>query len=995
MRNFIFVLFTFLACQAIGQAQNTMCGNGDFESGVIDPAEWSGKYGNFGACPAPEPPINTNSGFSSNLLISANDGNQTVVPAGSDPIIGSALSTVPPFPVSNQFSLRLGNAHVCFGEESMSKTFNVSSSDKFLRFWYAYVGDYSHAQGGANPVTPHFSVSLYDNTQSKDFSNQIDLGNGSNVISATFPDNFVVQFNNQWVYRVWTCVEVPLDSVKNSNVTVTFYNRDCTAGGHAGYTYIDNLCLDCTGSPTGSIDLDEIKSDTCGLPGEICINYTLPNTGNTTGDCQLDLTIYQNGLPVTLFSSPVLTTGSTYCFPLNSGNLAGLNIGLGGFDFSVEGHFSIVDASGNIQLLPDKTLGAAPDGVDTGQNNDYEFICGGANPCDMLMVMPTSIGDDQHCCYAIDLKNNQNTPIAYVEATLLPGDWVFSTGATPGAGFSWFTPAGGPTATSLPISMTQSTGAMGIPQGNFSNALTYCFEPKTANASSPQVVVFTWYTSAGPAGGYRPICQDTIVTQCKPTANDACVSFVGTVTCNPEDPYEYLVNFTVTNNSGFTATHVSLDNLSNPLQFGFSACNASNHLASIAIPLVPPLANTLTSGTLCVKITSLSPILSSTNITLFAGLYNPDECCHRETPVTITLRPCCDPCEDIKVQESPINVPGSEQCCYSLDIINDCAYKFFTKVETEIVTPGIQFGYHAIGGPNATDWNMGASSPTSLLWVLNGANYIPQGTTMDLIQFCIDGIDQASETPQLIAIKWITEDQFGKDSIACTDTLTLNCAPKIDYECLEVTNQKIECSPEDSTYCYTFTVKNTSSIPFGATNLDIFEMSGADIEFTGGGGTFPLPPLNPGNSITLTVCFKPDTFPMNENFLVFRYRLRYLMGDTCCYESTLDTVPVPRCDTFQHDCCYPSRIKLPTGISPNNDGFNDFYVVGGLKYCQKVTLTVYNRWGNVVFKKDNYDNSWDGTNQQGEDLPQGTYFILLTLHDSSSNMSGFVDIRRQ
>lgn len=247
----------------------------------------------------------------------------------------------------------------------------------------------------------------------------------------------------------------------------------------------------------------------------------------------------------------------------------------------------------------------------------------------------------------------------------------------------------------------------------------------------------------------------------------------------------------------------------------------------------------------------------------------------------------------------------------------------------------------------------------------------------------------------MIAIKWITEDQFGKDSIACTDTLTLNCAPKIDYECLEVTNQKIECSPEDSTYCYTFTVKNTSSIPFGATNLDIFEMSGADIEFTGGGGTFPLPPLNPGNSITLTVCFKPDTFPMNESFLVFRYRLRYLMGDTCCYESTLDTVPVPRCDTFQHDCCYPSRIKLPTGISPNNDGFNDFYVVGGLKYCQKVTLTVYNRWGNVVFKKDNYDNSWDGTNQQGEDLPQGTYFILLTLHDSGSNMSGFVDIRRQ
>lgn len=117
---------------------------------------------------------------------------------------------------------------------------------------------------------------------------------------------------------------------------------------------------------------------------------------------------------------------------------------------------------------------------------------------------------------------------------------------------------------------------------------------------------------------------------------------------------------------------------------------------------------------------------------------------------------------------------------------------------------------------------------------------------------------------------------------------------------------------------------------------------------------------------------------------------------TCCTDSVqVRCLPIPDCSKQDSCCCcIPSTVQVPTGFSPNNDGLNDFFVVQGIDKCKHATLTVFNRWGNIVYQKDDYDNSWDGTNDQGNDLPQGTYFVLLTLHDSGSTVSSYVDLRR-
>jgi gliding motility-associated-like protein len=55
-----------------------------------------------------------------------------------------------------------------------------------------------------------------------------------------------------------------------------------------------------------------------------------------------------------------------------------------------------------------------------------------------------------------------------------------------------------------------------------------------------------------------------------------------------------------------------------------------------------------------------------------------------------------------------------------------------------------------------------------------------------------------------------------------------------------------------------------------------------------------------------------------------------------------------------------------------------------INYLEKVypecEVTIFNRWGSVVFQSIGYKNPWDGT-RNGEKLPMGTYFYNIDLKD--------------
>ena len=68
---------------------------------------------------------------------------------------------------------------------------------------------------------------------------------------------------------------------------------------------------------------------------------------------------------------------------------------------------------------------------------------------------------------------------------------------------------------------------------------------------------------------------------------------------------------------------------------------------------------------------------------------------------------------------------------------------------------------------------------------------------------------------------------------------------------------------------------------------------------------------------------------------------------------------------------------LPNVFTPNGDGMNDFCTVKG-KNLAAFQMKVFNRSGHVIFESQSIDNSWDGKDKFGENIPPGTYFYLIS-----------------
>lgn len=75
---------------------------------------------------------------------------------------------------------------------------------------------------------------------------------------------------------------------------------------------------------------------------------------------------------------------------------------------------------------------------------------------------------------------------------------------------------------------------------------------------------------------------------------------------------------------------------------------------------------------------------------------------------------------------------------------------------------------------------------------------------------------------------------------------------------------------------------------------------------------------------------------------------------------------------------------VSNAITPNGDGVNDFFIIDQLRDnpqdYENTELMVFNRWGNIVYHVIPYLNDWNGKNDAGEDLPEGTYYYVLKLN---------------
>jgi len=89
---------------------------------------------------------------------------------------------------------------------------------------------------------------------------------------------------------------------------------------------------------------------------------------------------------------------------------------------------------------------------------------------------------------------------------------------------------------------------------------------------------------------------------------------------------------------------------------------------------------------------------------------------------------------------------------------------------------------------------------------------------------------------------------------------------------------------------------------------------------------------------------------------------------------------------------------IPTAFTPDGDGLNDqFRVVGEGLDLTSFKMTVFNKWGQLIFESSNPDNGWDGT-QSGSLVPDGTYIWKIDAKEAHSpivhNKDGFITIVR-
>jgi len=160
----------------------------------------------------------------------------------------------------------------------------------------------------------------------------------------------------------------------------------------------------------------------------------------------------------------------------------------------------------------------------------------------------------------------------------------------------------------------------------------------------------------------------------------------------------------------------------------------------------------------------------------------------------------------------------------------------------------------------------------------------------------------------------------------------------------------------DTTFCF----ENSNGITLSGT----IPGSGQTVmwNFGSGSGMFSHPNA-PSTGVT--------SLSLGENLII--YTIDY---ELCPPDKDTILILVNTCDGFNP--------VFPTVITPNADGKNDVFEIQNLeKIYPNCTMTIFNRWGSVVFESVGYVDPWNGT-YKGEKLPMGTYFFKLELNDENN-----------
>ncbi|TAH27651.1 MAG: gliding motility-associated C-terminal domain-containing protein [Cytophagales bacterium] len=143
---------------------------------------------------------------------------------------------------------------------------------------------------------------------------------------------------------------------------------------------------------------------------------------------------------------------------------------------------------------------------------------------------------------------------------------------------------------------------------------------------------------------------------------------------------------------------------------------------------------------------------------------------------------------------------------------------------------------------------------------------------------------------------------------------------------------------------------------------------------------WPKTPLK-FKSNEINICFEQDSLMLDTLILTSSNDYKILFQNKPIPQNKVNeygtyyiTVRNSKCETkdslnLRNNC--NSGIFVPKSFSPNQDGINDYFEIL-LNKTNLEEISIYNRWGEIIFQSNNASQAWDGTSF-GKIIPTGVY----------------------
>ncbi len=82
-------------------------------------------------------------------------------------------------------------------------------------------------------------------------------------------------------------------------------------------------------------------------------------------------------------------------------------------------------------------------------------------------------------------------------------------------------------------------------------------------------------------------------------------------------------------------------------------------------------------------------------------------------------------------------------------------------------------------------------------------------------------------------------------------------------------------------------------------------------------------------------------------------------------------------------------------ITPDGNGQNDTWVIGNIENYPDAKVMIFDLNGQLIYSTTNYQNNWDGRNKNGDILPDGTYYYVISFNNDERVYKGALAVMRK